>query len=66
MLDDTGRKSMKNQEVIDKILQYHPLIPDYQGCDGYKTGDPQEEVYRDSNGAGSNGRCDTQCNKREL
>ena len=34
---------MKNQEVIDKILQYHPLIPDYQGCDGYKTGDPQEE-----------------------
>ena len=33
---------MKNQEVIDKILQYHPLIPDYQGCDGYKTGDPQE------------------------
>ena len=33
---------MKNHEVIDKILQYHPLIPNYQGCDGYKTGDPQE------------------------
>ena len=34
---------MKNHEVIDKILEYHPVIPDYQGCDGYKAGDPQEE-----------------------
>ena len=34
---------MKNHEVIDKILEYHPVIPDYTGCDGYKAGDPQEE-----------------------
>lgn len=34
---------MKNYQVIEKILKYHPNIPDYQGCDEYKSGDPQEE-----------------------
>lgn len=34
---------MKNKEVIEKILQYHPLIPDYKGCDGYKSGDPDAD-----------------------
>jgi putative NIF3 family GTP cyclohydrolase 1 type 2 len=35
---------MKIQEVIDKILAYHPQFPeDYAGCDEFKTGDPQEE-----------------------
>lgn len=34
---------MKNREVIEKILAYHPQIPDYHGCDGYKCGDPEAE-----------------------
>lgn len=34
---------MKNKEVIEKILQYHPFLPDYTGCDGWKGGDPEAE-----------------------
>lgn len=34
---------MKNQDVIDRILCYHPSMQDYQGCDGYKCGDPMAE-----------------------
>lgn len=35
---------MKIDEVIGKILEYHPQFPvDYDGCDGYKTGDPDAE-----------------------
>ena len=34
---------MKNEEVIDRILQFHPDIPDYDGCDGYKSGNPSDE-----------------------
>ncbi len=38
---------MKIQEVIDRILAYHPHIPDYdlrpRGCDHFKCGDPTQE-----------------------
>lgn len=34
---------MKNREVIEKILAYHPQLPGYQGCDEWKTGDPEAE-----------------------
>lgn len=34
---------MKHREVIEKILAYHPHISDYEGCDGYKSGDPDDE-----------------------
>lgn len=34
---------MKNKEVTEKILAYHPFLPDYDGCDGYKSGDPEAE-----------------------
>lgn len=34
---------MKNRDVIDKILDYHPKLPNYQGCDGYKCGNPDTE-----------------------
>ncbi len=34
---------MKIQEVIDKVLAYHPVIPSYEGCDEYKCGDPEAE-----------------------
>ena len=35
---------MKIDEVIGKILEYHPQFPaDYDGCDGYKSGDPDAE-----------------------
>lgn len=34
---------MKKSEVIDKIIEYHPTLPDYEGCDGYKSGGAQEE-----------------------
>lgn len=35
---------MKNSDVINKILKYHPQFPDnYAGCDGYKFGDPNAE-----------------------
>ena len=28
---------MKKKEIIDKILQYHPNIEHYHGCDEYKS-----------------------------
>lgn len=35
---------MKIQEVIDRILTYHPALPEEQPtCDGFKSGDPQAE-----------------------
>lgn len=34
---------MKNREVIERILRYHPPMPGYEGCDGYKSGDPEAE-----------------------
>ena len=35
---------MKIQEVIDRILAYHPRFPEtYAGCDEFKCGDPEEE-----------------------
>ena len=34
---------MKIREVIDKILDYHPYIPGYKGCDDYKCGNPEDE-----------------------
>lgn len=35
---------MKNSDVINKILKFHPQFPDnYAGCDGYKFGDPNAE-----------------------
>ncbi len=34
---------MKNREVIEKILAYHPSTPGYEGCDEFKTGDPEAE-----------------------
>ena len=34
---------MKIREVIDKILDYHPHLEGYKGCDDYKCGDPNQE-----------------------
>lgn len=34
---------MKIKEVIEKVLAYHPNMPDYEGCDGYKSGNPEDE-----------------------
>ncbi|MBR5340699.1 MAG: Nif3-like dinuclear metal center hexameric protein [Erysipelotrichaceae bacterium] len=35
---------MKNREVIEKILAYHPKFPEtYEGCDNYKIGDLEAE-----------------------
>ena len=34
---------MTIQEVIDKILAYHPAIMRYTGCDEFKCGDPSAE-----------------------
>lgn len=34
---------MKNREVIEKILAYHPDLPNYQGCDTWKCGEPEAE-----------------------
>lgn len=35
---------MKIHEVIEKILEYHPAFDaDYDGCDGYKSGNPDAE-----------------------
>ena len=34
---------MKNREVIKKILDYHPAMENYEGCDGYKYGNPEDE-----------------------
>jgi putative NIF3 family GTP cyclohydrolase 1 type 2 len=31
---------MKHRDVIEQILNYHPTIPNYSGCDDYKFGDP--------------------------
>lgn len=30
------------REIIEKIEAWHPHIPDYNGCDGYKSGDPDQ------------------------
>lgn len=35
---------MKIQEIIDRVVAYHPALPeDYDGCDGFKCGDPSQE-----------------------
>ena len=34
---------MKNRDVVDRILAYHPAIDNYNGCDTYKFGDPDAE-----------------------
>ena len=34
---------MKIREVVEKIEGYHPYLFDYHGCDGYKSGDPEDE-----------------------
>lgn len=34
---------MKKHEVIDKVLQYHPIIQDYSGCDEYKSEGKEDE-----------------------
>ena len=34
---------MKNRDVVEKILAYHPVLPGYQGCDEWKCGDPEAE-----------------------
>lgn len=35
---------MKIREVIERVLAYHPPFPaDYDGCDGFKCGDPEAE-----------------------
>ena len=34
---------MKKREVIEKILAYHPNLPDYHGCDDWKAGDTDSE-----------------------
>ncbi|MBO7676399.1 MAG: Nif3-like dinuclear metal center hexameric protein [Erysipelotrichaceae bacterium] len=34
---------MKVREVVDKILDYHPHLEGYKGCDDYKCGDPEVE-----------------------
>ncbi len=35
---------MKIQEIIDRVISYHPEMPaDYRGADGVKAGDPDQE-----------------------
>lgn len=34
---------MKNSEVVDRILEYHPKLIRYKGCDTYKCGNPEDE-----------------------
>lgn len=34
---------MTKREIVDKILAYHPFIPNYNGCDSWKCGNPDEE-----------------------
>ncbi|MBQ2659007.1 MAG: Nif3-like dinuclear metal center hexameric protein [Erysipelotrichaceae bacterium] len=34
---------MKIREVVDRILDYHPHLEGYKGCDDYKCGDPDQE-----------------------
>ena len=36
-------KSMKIKDVVKCIEEYHPFLPDYNGCDGYKSGNPEDE-----------------------
>ncbi len=31
---------MKISEVVDRILAYHPELPNYRGCDSFKCGNP--------------------------
>ena len=43
-IEEGVREYMKNREVIEKILHYHPAFPDnYAGCDNYKCGNPEDE-----------------------
>lgn len=35
---------MKIKEIVERVLAYHPPFPaDYDGCDGFKCGDPEAE-----------------------
>lgn len=35
---------MKNKDVVEAILKYHPTFPaEYAGCDDYKCGNPEDE-----------------------
>lgn len=34
---------MKIREVVEKILDYHPHVEGYKGCDDFKCGDPELE-----------------------
>ena len=34
---------MKIREIVDRILDYHPHLEGYKGCDDYKCGDPDIE-----------------------
>ncbi len=34
---------MKIREVVEKILDYHPHLEGYKGCDDYKCGNPEDE-----------------------
>ena len=34
---------MKNREIVERILAYHPNLPNYDGCDNWKCGDPEAE-----------------------
>lgn len=34
---------MKNSDVVNAILEYHPYIEGYKGCDEYKFGNPEDE-----------------------
>lgn len=34
---------MKKKDVVERILSYHPELPDYHGCDDYKSGFEGEE-----------------------
>jgi putative NIF3 family GTP cyclohydrolase 1 type 2 len=36
-------KTLKNKEIVDRILAYHPTLIHYEGCDGYKCGNPEDE-----------------------
>ena len=39
-----GEKIVTISEILDKVAAYHPdLGPDYDGCDGIKCGDPNQE-----------------------
>ena len=39
----TRRANMTIREITEKIEAYHPVLPDYDGCDGFKSGDPDRE-----------------------